>query len=65
MALSSDRIVHRARLSLTRRLSTGTKMFLVLTAALLPLGLIALFASLQSANAKRLQREAPISSAPI
>ena len=40
------------------RLSTGTRLFLIMTAALLPLGLIALFASLQSANAKRLQREA-------
>ena len=40
------------------RFSTGTKMLLILTAALLPLGLIALFASIQSANAKQTQREA-------
>jgi two-component sensor histidine kinase len=40
------------------RFSTGTKMLLILTAALLPLGLIALFASIQSANAKQKQREA-------
>ncbi|UAK24709.1 sensor histidine kinase [Sphingomonas nostoxanthinifaciens] len=33
-------------------------MLLILTAALLPLGLIALFASIQSAHVKRLQREA-------
>ncbi|WP_116091508.1 sensor histidine kinase [Sphingomonas crusticola] len=38
--------------------STGTKMLLILTAALLPLGLIALFASIQSAHAKQTQREA-------
>ena len=40
------------------RFSTGTKMLLILTAALLPLGLIALFASIQSAHAKQKQREA-------
>ncbi|HWI85028.1 MAG TPA: sensor histidine kinase, partial [Sphingomonas sp.] len=40
------------------RFSTGTKMLLILTAALLPLGLIALFASVQSAQAKQRQREA-------
>jgi two-component sensor histidine kinase len=40
------------------RFSTGTKMLLILTAALLPLGLIALFASIQSAHAKQAQREA-------
>jgi len=45
------------QLSLTR-LSTGTKMLLILTAALLPLGLIALFASIQSSHAKRLQLDA-------
>jgi two-component sensor histidine kinase len=39
------------------RFSTGTKMLLILTAALLPLGLIALFASIQSAHAKQKQRE--------
>jgi len=39
-------------------LSTGLKMLLILTVALLPLGLIALFASIQSAHTKRLQREA-------
>lgn len=37
-------------------LSTGVKMLLILTAALLPLGLIALLASIQSAHAKQLQR---------
>ena len=40
------------------RFSTGTKMLLILTAALLPLGFIALFASIQSAHAKQTQREA-------
>lgn len=40
------------------RLSTGIKMFLILLAASLPLGLIALFASLESAQANRLNREA-------
>jgi two-component sensor histidine kinase len=39
------------------RFSTGTKMLLILTAALLPLGLIALFASIQSAQSKQLRRE--------
>jgi len=40
------------------RFSTGTKMLIILTLALLPLGLIALFASIQSANGKQKQREA-------
>ena len=40
------------------RFSTGTKMLFILTAALLPLGLIALFASIQSAHSKQAQREA-------
>jgi len=40
------------------RLSTGIKMLLILSAALMPLGLIALFASLESAQANRLNREA-------
>ena len=40
------------------RFSTGTKMLLILTVALLPLGLIALFASIQSAHSKQAQREA-------
>jgi len=39
------------------RFSTGTKMLFILTAALLPLGLIALFASIQSAHNKQAQRE--------
>jgi two-component system, sensor histidine kinase PdtaS len=38
------------------RLSTGMKMLLILTLALLPLGLIALFASIQSASTKQAQR---------
>jgi two-component sensor histidine kinase len=38
-------------------LSTGVKMLLILTGALLPLGLIALLASIQSSHAKRVQRE--------
>ncbi|WP_404710108.1 sensor histidine kinase [Sphingomonas sp. MMS24-J13] len=37
--------------------STGVKMLLILTGALLPLGLIALLASIQSSHGKRLQRE--------
>ena len=40
------------------RLSSGTKMMFIMTAALMPLGLIALFASIQSAHGKRLQHEA-------
>ena len=39
------------------RLSTGMKMLLILTAALLPLGLIALLASVESDRTKREQRE--------
>lgn len=39
-----------------RALSTGQKMLLALTAALLPLGLIALFASIQSDNVRHDQR---------
>lgn len=40
------------------RLSSGAKMLIIMTAALLPLGIIALFASIQSAHDKRLQHEA-------
>ncbi len=40
------------------RLSTGIKMLIILTTALLPLGLIALFASIESAHVNRLNREA-------
>ncbi|MDB5719338.1 MAG: signal transduction histidine kinase [Sphingomonas bacterium] len=40
------------------RLSTGIKMLLILSTALLPLGLIALSASLQSARTNRSDREA-------
>jgi two-component sensor histidine kinase len=40
------------------RLSTGTKMLIILSAALLPLGLIALFTSLESAHTNHLNREA-------
>ncbi|PTQ11491.1 histidine kinase [Sphingomonas oleivorans] len=40
------------------RLSTGIKMLLILSTALLPLGLMALFASIQSASNNRLQHEA-------
>ena len=39
------------------RLPTGTKMFAILSAALLPLGLIALFASLQTARSSRALRQ--------
>ncbi|GGE79271.1 sensor histidine kinase [Sphingomonas prati] len=38
------------------RLSTGFKMLLILTVALLPLGLIAIFASIESAQTARLRR---------
>lgn len=38
--------------------STGVKMFLILTLALLPLGLIALFASLQAIRSADLEKEA-------
>src|SRR5690606_27081216 len=37
--------------------STGIKMLLILSAALLPLGLIALFASMESAQTNRLYHE--------
>lgn len=40
------------------RLSTGVKMFLILTLALLPLGLIALFASLQASRTADLEKAA-------
>jgi two-component system, sensor histidine kinase PdtaS len=40
------------------RLSTGMKMLLILSAALLPLGMIALFASVQSAESNRATRNA-------
>jgi two-component sensor histidine kinase len=40
------------------RLSTGMKMLLILSMALLPLGLMAVFASRQSAQTNRLQRDA-------
>lgn len=40
------------------RLSSGAKMLIIMTVALLPLGIIALFASIQSAHDKRLQHEA-------
>lgn len=42
------------------RLSTGIKMLLILSAALLPLGLIALSVSLESANTNRFAREADV-----
>lgn len=40
------------------RLSSGAKMLIIMTVALLPLGIVALFASIQSAHDKRLQHEA-------
>jgi two-component sensor histidine kinase len=46
-----------ARLS-PSRFSTGIKMLIILTVALLPLGMIALFASIQSAQRNQAQREA-------
>ncbi|MDO6413842.1 sensor histidine kinase [Sphingomonas sp. BIUV-7] len=39
------------------RFSSGTKMLVIMTVALLPLGIVALFASIQSAHDKRLQHE--------
>jgi two-component sensor histidine kinase len=42
------------------RLSTGLKMLIILSAALLPLGLIAFFASIESAKTNRLTREAEV-----
>jgi hypothetical protein len=39
------------------RFSSGAKMLIIMTVALLPLGIIALFASIQSAHDKRLQHE--------
>ena len=39
------------------RLSTGIKMLIVLSAALLPLGVIALFASLDSAHSRQISRQ--------
>lgn len=46
------------RIFSSRRLSTGVKMLLILSMALLPLGLIALLASTESAKTNRLFREA-------
>src|SRR3954463_3053320 len=57
MASSVPSVPFFARLA-PDRFSTGTKMLFILTAALLPLGLIALFASIQSAHSKQAQREA-------
>ncbi len=42
------------------RLSTGLKMLIILSAALLPLGLIAVFASIESAKTNGLTREAEV-----
>jgi signal transduction histidine kinase len=42
--------------TMAARLSTGTKMLLILSAALLPLGVIALLTSLDTARANRAQR---------
>ena len=42
------------------RLSTGIKMLLILSAALLPLGLIALSVSVESSNTNRFAREAAV-----
>ena len=43
---------------LVNRLSSGTKMLFIMTVALMPLGLIALFASVQSARVKQAQHVA-------
>lgn len=42
------------------RLSTGTKMLIILAVALLPLGLVALFASRESAHVNQLRHEAEV-----
>ena len=47
-----------ARMDRALKLTTGGRMLLILTAALLPLGLIALFASIESSQTNRLRREA-------
>jgi len=47
-----------ARVSRLSRLSTGFKLFLILSLALLPLGLIAFFATLQSSRTADLERQA-------
>lgn len=47
-----------AGLGFLGRLSTGVKMLIILSLALLPLGLIALFASRESAQVNRLRHEA-------
>jgi two-component sensor histidine kinase len=57
MASTPSAVPFFARLT-PDRFSTGTKMLIILTVALLPLGLIALFASIQSAHGKQAQREA-------
>jgi len=57
MASTSPAVPFFSRLA-PARFSTGTKMLFILTVALLPLGLIALFASIQSAQAKQTRREA-------
>jgi two-component sensor histidine kinase len=57
MASPPDIVPEPQSRSFFARISTGTKMLVILTGALLPLGLIALLASIQSSHAKRLQRE--------
>ena len=54
----ADRSFTMSPPSLVGRLSSGTKMLFIMTLALMPLGLIALFASIQSAAAKRYQHVA-------
>lgn len=60
----ADQPQHRAasdeamRNGLFARLSTGAKMLIILSVALLPLGMIAVFASRESAHVNRLRHEA-------
>ena len=51
----SSAIVAPTAVPLINRLSSGTKMLFIMTVALMPLGLIALFASVQSAKTKQSQ----------
>ena len=59
-ARRADGEANSPRLSRFSRLSTGFKLFLILSLALLPLGLIAFFATLQSSRTADLDRQAQV-----
>ena len=59
-ARRADGEANSPRSSRFSRLSTGFKLFLILSLALLPLGLIAFFATLQSSRTADLERQAQV-----